>query len=93
MGFTGKNCSIHGVQHPSTVNLLWYKFQSDIDGDVSAMLVFEYADMGDLNQFIKKCKYLPEEIAESLIKFVLNGLKYLHSKQMIHGDINHRIFC
>ena len=77
------------IRHPNVIKLFTYKFKAKHSENpyVTAMLVFEYAHMGDLDGFMKKCKYLPENIAKSLIKLILNGLQYLHSKNMIHRDV------
>ena len=79
--------ALRRLQHPNIIKLFAFKFQSQKNGDVRAMLVFEFAHNGDLKGFVEKCQYLPEKIVKSFARFVLYGLEHLHKKEMIHRDI------
>ena len=35
----------------------------------------------------KKGKLFPEEIVQHLMKQIIHALKYIHGKELIHGDI------
>jgi len=51
------------------------------------MLVMELCAGGDLLNFVRKRKKLTEETAKILFKQIIDGLGYIHSKQIIHRDI------
>ncbi|CAL5990901.1 Kinase [Hexamita inflata] len=70
-------------------NILTY-YESFIQAN-KLYIIMEYADKGDLySEIIKRAKlkqyYSEEEIVNILIQCV-NGLNYLHSKNIIHRDI------
>ena len=79
--------ALRHLQHPNIIKLFAFKFQLQNSGDIRAMLVLEYAHNGDLKGFMENCKYLPERIAKSFVRFVLYGLEHLHKNQTIHRDI------
>jgi serine/threonine-protein kinase len=59
-----------------------------IDGQGSPFLVTEYLPGGDLeSQLAASGRRLPADLAISLVCKVLDGLEYLHDRQIIHRDI------
>lgn len=56
-----------------------------IDGQV--LIVSEYADGGSLADLIKRDGKLPLQRSVELTIGILNGLEFLHSRQIIHRDI------
>jgi len=52
------------------------------------MIVMEKVDGGELASYIKDGqKYLQEPVAKSVVKQTIEGLKYIHSKQVVHRDL------
>jgi serine/threonine protein kinase len=51
------------------------------------MLVMELCAGGDLLNFVRKRKKLTEETAKVIFKQIIEGLGYIHSKNIIHRDI------
>jgi serine/threonine protein kinase len=51
------------------------------------MLVMELCAGGDLLNFVRKRKKLTEEVAKVIFKQIIDGLGYIHSKNIIHRDI------
>ena len=55
-------------------------------------IIYEYCNGGDLSTIVDnyQLKYgqpFSEEIVQHLMRQVINGLKYIHDKNLIHGDI------
>lgn len=48
---------------------------------------FRFVDSGSLSQVLAGYGFFPESLAAIYISQVLEGLVYLHSKQVIHRDI------
>ena len=75
------------LNHP---NLIQY-ITSFYDKKKRLCIIMEYADNGDLYSIVKKHQQTKTYINEDLIwKFVLQifqGIKYIHSKKIIHRDI------
>ncbi|EAR86056.3 Serine/Threonine kinase domain protein (macronuclear) [Tetrahymena thermophila SB210] len=51
------------------------------------IIIQEYCDGGDLEQYVKKYKYLPEAQAISYLKQLLQAFKELHFHKCMHRDI------
>lgn len=51
------------------------------------LLVMEYADGGDLLQFVKKRQHLDEETAKRIFKQVVHGIAHCHCRSVLHRDI------
>jgi serine/threonine protein kinase len=75
------------LNHP---NLIQY-ITSFYDKKKRLCIIMEYADNGDLYSIVKNHRQTKKHINEDLIwKFVLQifqGIKYIHSKKIIHRDI------
>ncbi|KAL4477974.1 hypothetical protein ABPG72_013382 [Tetrahymena utriculariae] len=53
----------------------------------SAFLVLEFCDSGDLEQYLKRRKTIPEAEAIEFFKQILNGFKGLHEVPAVHRDL------
>lgn len=71
------------IQHRNVVRLLDYYDQEDDN----ICLVFEYAEQGDLLQYVLKRKCLTEDEARDLFRQVVNGVAACHSCNVLHRDI------
>lgn len=70
------------VDHENVVKLLnVYRTNNNM------YIVTELCEDGDLRNYIKKKKRLPEVEAIKILKDILNGFKYLHGKEIIHRDL------
>ena len=72
------------LQHPNVVTY----YQTDLPTDYSGIfVVLEYVPGGSLKRLISKYGHLEESIVKTYIKQLLEGLKYLHSHEVIHRDL------
>ena len=69
------------LKHPSLIEM--YEVY-DIDNYLA--LVLENMNKGNLSQRISK-GLIPERMAFNILKSILSGLSYMHSKKIIHRDI------
>lgn len=76
------------INHP---NVISYKDSFTLDSEKCLCIVMEYADSGDLQKKIKKCKRLSIKLEEDFIWSVLiqviQGLSSLHDLGIFHRDI------
>lgn len=72
------------LQHPNVIRLRHvYQRNSFV------YLVLDYADLGDLQQFLleKRGGILPENMAKYFFIQILRGIEYMHSKGIVSRDI------
>lgn len=72
---------LQSINHPNIIKLYDYKFDRN-----KLLLITEYCNHGNLQDWIKKENKLPQEVL-SVIKQILEGINYLHSNKIIHRDI------
>lgn len=70
------------LNHPNIVKL--YTFFSDKE---FIYLVMELCISGQLYDFIRKQKYLEEDLVRVIIRQISQGLDYIHENQIIHRDL------
>ena len=70
------------ISHQNIIQLL-YVHESKTKFD----LVMEYATKGSLFDYIRKNKYLSEELSFSIFIQVVNAVYFLHKNDLIHRDI------
>ena len=70
------------IDHPNILPIL-YERETNIDFD----LVLEYAKGGSLFHYIRRRRYLDENLAFSLFIQVVNAVYFLHKNDLIHRDI------
>ena len=63
------------------------KFHTTFEDDENLYLILEYCKNGDLNNFLDKREHLTEFEAQCYLKQIIQGLKYLHDRNIIHRDL------
>lgn len=51
------------------------------------VFVMEICGAGDLLTYVRRRRKLKEDVAKHLFKQIIEGLKYIHSKSILHRDI------
>jgi len=70
------------LNHPSVLRL--YNFS---ETDEYVYLIMEYCENGELYKYLQKRHKLPEEEAKSVMEQLVEGVKYLHHRGILHRDL------
>ena len=73
---------LKNLDHPGIIKL--YEFYSDDD---YYYLINEFCSDGDLSEKLISAKYFDECIVKVLMFQIMTAVQYLHSKNVIHGDL------
>lgn len=74
--------ALRSVRHTNIIKMLKVYETAD-----SINLVFEYLGGGDLRKMIIRKKLLKEETALKVFAQIMQGLSFLHSKNILHRDL------
>ena len=89
--YDNEKLHLQSLTHPNIVQLL-----SAIDmtaapvdslGEQNSCLVLEYATFGDLLSIVENKGGMSERLARSVFHQLINGVSYLHSKNVAHMDL------
>ena len=72
------------LNHPNIISLQSYLYKKD---KKELYLVYEFMDVGDLKEYVLGKGGLDEEEALKILRHIVNGLCFLHSRGYIHSDI------
>ncbi len=72
------------MNHPNIISLQSYLYKKD---KKELYLVYEFMDVGDLKDYVISKGGLGEEEAVKILRHIVNGLCFLHSRGYIHSDI------
>jgi len=70
------------LNHPSILRL--YNFS---ETDEYVYLIMEYCENGELYKYLQKRHKLPEEEVKSVMEQLVEGVKYLHHRGILHRDL------
>ena len=70
------------IRHPNVIRLL-----EVFESSRHFLIVMEFADNGDLLDYVNKHKYLSEIEAKPIFRQIVHGLGHLHSKSILHHDL------
>ena len=70
------------MRHPN-IMMLYETFETP----THILLITELCTGGDLLTYVRKRRVLTENVAKVLLKQILDGLFYIHSKGILHRDI------
>ena len=73
---------LRSLDHPNIMKI--YEYYED---NKNFYIVSEFCDQGDLFGKLKKLKYMNELVVKFLMMQILGAINYLHSKEVLHGDI------
>lgn len=73
---------LKSLDHPNIIKI--YEFFKDA---INYYVVTEYYEEGDLYTKLTKMKFFDERVVSNIMKQVLSAVAYLHSKNIIHGDL------
>lgn len=75
--------TLMALDHPNII-----KLYDVIDHPKSLIFVFEYAECGDLQQFMQTNKKpLDENTCKAYFLEILSGLSYAHNRHFVHRDM------
>ena len=63
------------------------KILENFESEKYILIIMEYINGGNLFSFVKKRRKLSEKTAKFLFKQIILGIKYIHSKNIVHRDI------
>lgn len=70
------------LRHPHIVRLIDFSWDSE-----RVYLFMEYCAGGDLSQFIRTKRHLPEQVVRHFLRQLALALQYLHKKNIVHMDL------
>ena len=73
---------MRGLYHPAVTKIL-----ETFETDKYMLIIMEYISGGNLQSFVKKRRKLCEKTAKILFSQLIQGIKYIHSKGIVHRDI------
>ena len=68
--------------HPSVTKIL-----ETFESEKYMLIIMEYISGGNLQNFVKKRRKLCEKTSKILFRQIIQGIKYIHSKGIVHRDI------
>ena len=73
---------MRNLRHPSITRIL-----ETFESEKYMLIIMEYISGGNLQSFVKKRRKLSEKTAKILFKQIMDGIKYIHSQNIVHRDI------
>lgn len=73
---------MRGLNHPNIVQM-----KGRVEDQFNIYIILEYVNGGSLATYLSKYQTFPPEIAAVQMKQVLQGLQYLHERNIVHRDI------
>ena len=73
---------MRGLFHPSVTKIL-----ETFESENYMLIIMEYISGGNLQNFVKKRRKLCEKTAKILFRQIIQGIKYIHSRGIVHRDI------
>ena len=73
---------MRGLCHPSVTKIL-----ETFESEKYMLIIMEYISGGNLQNFVKKRRKLGEKTAKILFRQIIQGIKYIHSRGIVHRDI------
>ena len=73
---------MRNLKHSSITKIL-----EMFESEKYVLIIMEYISGGNLQSFVKKRRKLNEKTAKILFKQIMEGIKYIHSKNIVHRDI------
>ena len=73
---------MRGLCHPSVTKIL-----ETFECENYMLIIMEYISGGNLQNFVKKRRKLCEKTAKILFRQIIQGIRYIHSRGIVHRDI------
>ena len=70
------------LNHPSITKIL-----ETFESEKYILIIMEYISGGNLQSFVRKRRKLSEKTAKIFYKQIIEGIKYIHSQNIVHRDI------
>eukprot|EP01103_Thecamoeba_quadrilineata_P018249 TRINITY_DN6866_c0_g1_i1.p1 TRINITY_DN6866_c0_g1~~TRINITY_DN6866_c0_g1_i1.p1 ORF type:complete len:491 (+),score=119.85 TRINITY_DN6866_c0_g1_i1:93-1565(+) len=74
------------LRHKNIINL-YDAYQEDIKDKLHTILILEFAEGGDLLEYIKRRHRLSENEGRAMFLEILSGLDFTHNELIVHRDI------